>query len=135
VEIKRLLAKLRENVGVFAQLNGSSSGIADNSVGKLSRHFRRVHSAHRPRGLKRWLSEETRNCCAGNIVTKAAFHVMSNWAPQGQQSIAWWIGALFRVRSEGATIERFPERWVELIQSLNELERDDGRESGQLEQG
>jgi hypothetical protein len=48
--------------------------------------------------------------------------VMSDWAPHTQQSITRWIGDLFRVRSEDATREHLPERWIELIQYLNDKE-------------
>jgi hypothetical protein len=49
---------------------------------------------------------------------------MANWAPQEQQSVTRWIGELFRARSENATHEHLPERWVDLIQYLSEQERE-----------
>jgi len=49
---------------------------------------------------------------------------MANWAPQEKRSFARWIGELFRARSEDATHEHQPERWVDLIQYLNEQERE-----------
>ena len=49
---------------------------------------------------------------------------MANWAPQEQRSVARWIGELFRARSKNATHEHLPERWVDLIQYLNEQERE-----------
>jgi hypothetical protein len=49
---------------------------------------------------------------------------MANWAPQDKRSITHWIGELFRVRSEDVTREHLPERWLDLIQYLNEQERE-----------
>jgi len=49
---------------------------------------------------------------------------MANWAPQEQRSVTRRIGELFRARSENATHEHLPERWVDLIQYLNEQERE-----------
>jgi hypothetical protein len=48
---------------------------------------------------------------------------MANWAPQEQRSVTRWIGELFRARSENATHEHLPERWIDLIQYLNEREK------------
>jgi len=49
---------------------------------------------------------------------------MANWASQEQRSVTRWIGELFRARSKNATHEHLPERWVDLIQYLNEQEHE-----------
>ena len=53
---------------------------------------------------------------------------MANWAPKEKRSITHWMGELFRARSEDATHEHLPERWLDLIKYLNEDERERERE-------
>lgn len=61
---------------------------------------------------------------------------MSDWVRQEQRFIMGWVGELFRARSEHVTLGHLPERWIHLIQYLNEQERerDERQRSRRIEQ-